>query len=110
LWTDCVKRGISLAQLAVWTSTAPARLAGLQGHVGSIEPGKHANFVAFDTAATFKVTPEALHYRHKISPYMGEILSGVVRATWLRGECVFSAGEFPSTPRGREYALSCHLS
>jgi allantoinase len=110
LWTDCIKRGISLAQLSEWTSAAPARLAGLQGHVGSIEPGKNANLVAFDTAATFEVTPEILHYRHKISPYMGETLNGVVRSTRLRGEKVFNAGEFPAAPRGREYALSLHLT
>lgn len=110
LWTDCVKRGISLARLSEWTSAAPARLAGLQGHVGSIEPGKHANFVAFDTSASFVITPDKLHYRHKISPFMGETLSGVVRSTWLRGERVFADGEFPSVPRGREYALSLHLA
>jgi allantoinase len=110
LWTDCVERGISLAQLVEWTSAAPARLAGLQAHVGSIEAGKHANFVAFDAAASFEVAAEGLHYRHRISPYMGETLSGVVRSTWLRGERVFAHGEFPAGPRGREYALSLHLA
>jgi allantoinase len=110
LWTDCLRRGITLAQLVEWTSAAPARLAGLQGHVGSIEAGKHANFVAFDADAKFAVTAEGLHYRHKISPYMGENLNGVVRSTWLRGEKVFAGGEFPAAPRGREYALSFHLA
>jgi allantoinase len=110
LWTDCVRRGFSLADLAQWMSAAPATLAGLQGHVGSIEPGKHANFVAFDTDASFTVAAEGLHYRHKISPYMGETLSGVVRSTWLRGERVFADGEFPAAPRGQEYALSFELA
>ncbi len=110
VWTDCVRRRIPLTQLAEWMSGAPARLAGIQAHVGSIEPGKHANFVAFDTQANFTVTVEALHYRHKISPYMGEMLNGVVRSTWLRGERVFAGGECPAPPRGREYALSCHLA
>ncbi|HEY5329495.1 MAG TPA: allantoinase AllB [Acidobacteriaceae bacterium] len=110
MWTDCVRRGFSLGELATWMSAAPARLAGLAGHVGSIEPGKHANLVAFDTGATFTVTAEGLHYRHKISPYMGETLHGVVRSTWLRGERVLANGEFPSAPRGREYALSFELA
>jgi allantoinase len=110
LWTDCVQHGVSLAQLVEWTSAAPARLAGLQAHVGSIEAGKHANFVAFDTPASFVVSDDKLHYRHRISPYMGETLSGVVRSTWLRGERVFAEGEFPAPPRGREYALSLHLA
>lgn len=110
VWTDCLQRRIALPQLAQWMSAAPAKLAGLDGHVGSIQPGKHANFVAFDTAESFKVTAEKLHYRHKISPYMGAVLHGVVRSTWLRGERIFDGGKFPAPPRGREYALSCHLA
>ncbi len=110
LWTECVKRNISLSKLSQWTSGAPAQLAGIAMQVGSIQPGKHANLIAFDTDAFATVTPERLHYRHPISPYMGERLRGVVRSTWLRGERVFHDGTFPGTPRGREYALSCSLS
>jgi allantoinase len=113
VWTDCVRRGFSLSQLAQWTSAAPAKLAGLSTYDGSIEPRKHANLVAFDDEASFTVTPDVLHYRHKISPYMGEQLRGIVRSTWLRGLCVFdnrgSTPQFPAAPRGREYALSCSL-
>jgi len=80
--------------------------------VGSIEAGKHANLVAFDAEASYVVASEMLHYRHRISPYMGATLRGVVRKTWLRGECVFDAASkdlFGVTPRGREYAVSCDL-
>jgi allantoinase len=118
VWTAAQQRGCTLTQLAQWLSAAPAALAGLSAQVGSIEPGKHANLVAFDPEAAFTVTPEVLHYRHKISPYMGLTLRGVVRSTWLRGERVFNRSEtsdgstdvFADTPRGREYALSCSLS
>jgi len=51
------------------------------------------------------VRPEDLHYRHKISPYMGERLRGVVKATYLRGEVVFENGAFADEVRGREYAV-----
>ena len=43
------------------------------------QPGRDANFVIFDTEAEFTVTPDILHYRHPISPYMGERLRGVVK-------------------------------
>jgi allantoinase len=112
VWTEAQQRGCSLSQVATWMSSAPARLAGLLGEVGAIEPGMHANLVAFDTDASFVVTPELLHYRHRISPYMGETLRGIVRGTWLRGELVYdpaSSNVFAVTPRGREYALSCVL-
>jgi allantoinase len=44
-----------------------------------------------------------LHYRHPISPYLGEKLCGKVEATYLRGQPVFVDGTFPGVPRGREY-------
>ena len=117
LWTQAHTRGCTLTQLAQWTSTAPARLTGLSERMGSIEAGKHANLVAFDPDAHITVAPELLHYRHTISPYMGERLLGVVRKTWLRGEPVFTrSGDAPRftdtfavTPRGREHTVSCSL-
>jgi allantoinase len=110
LWTEAQARGFTLNDLARWTSSAPAELAGLTKFIGSIEPGKHANLVAFDADASITITPDILHYRHKISPYMGETLRGVVRTTWLRGEKIFTRTDsgdiFPNPPKGREYALS----
>ncbi|HEX4154864.1 MAG TPA: allantoinase AllB [Acidobacteriaceae bacterium] len=114
LWTECSQRNIPLTQLMQWTSTAPAKLAGLSAEVGSIKPAMHANLVAFDTEAIFTVTPEYLHYRHPISPYIGESLRGLVRSTWLRGERIYQHAQngavFLGTPHGREYALSCSLT
>jgi allantoinase len=109
LWTGCTARNIPLTRLANWTSLAPAHLAGIATQVGSIEPGKHANLVAFDPDATLTVTRAILHYRHPISPYMGQTLRGVVRSTWLRGTRVFdnrgATPLFPVPPAGREYTL-----
>jgi len=114
LWTDCVARGIPLAKLVEWVSNKPARMAGVGVHAGAIAPGMHANLVAFDKEARFTLAPEHLHYRHAISPYIGETLRGVVRSTWLRGERVYENRDgrvtFADTPRGREYALSCSLA
>ena len=110
LWTECTRRELTLSQLSHWTSAAPAHLAGLATHIGSIEPGKHANLIAFDPEATSTLTEAMLHYRHKISPYLGETLRGQVRTTWLRGHPVFTRqnnkDEFPTPPQGREHQLS----
>ena len=110
LWTECSRRGVTLPQLAEWTAAAPARLAGLSSLIGSIAPGRHANLVAFDTESSFQLTADRLYYRHALSPYLNETLRGSVRATWLRGACVFRDGAFPAPPGGREYALSCSLA
>jgi allantoinase len=113
IWTQAHARGCTLSQIAQWTAAAPATLAGLCSHSGAIAPGMNANLVAFDPDAHLTVTPEVLHYRHKISPYMGQRLRGVVRGTWLRGEKVFTRSDegdvFAVTPRGREATLSCSL-
>jgi allantoinase len=106
LWTECTRREIPLTRLVEWTSAAPAKLAGLSTHIGSIEPGKQANLIAFDPEATFTLTKDMLHYRHKISPYLGETLRGKVHTTWLRGQPVYTQGTFPNPPQGREHQLS----
>jgi allantoinase len=105
IWTDAVSRGFALSDVVRWMSAAPARLAGFSDRVGSLEAGREANFVVFDPEAEFVATPEKLHYRHAISPYMGEQLKGVVEATYLRGEPVYRAGHFISSARGRELTL-----
>jgi len=101
MWTDCERRGFSLVDLCKWMSTAPAKLAGLSERVGSLEVGRDANFVVFKDRGGFAVRPQDLYYRHQISPYMDERLLGAVKATYLRGECVFEDGTF-AEPRGRE--------
>jgi allantoinase len=102
VWTDASRRGFGLEDIARWMSFAPATLAGFAGRIGSLEAGREANFVVFDPEAEFIVTPERLHYRHAISPYMGESLKGEVDATYLRGEAVYRGGKFTSGTRGRE--------
>ncbi len=105
VWTGASHRGFSLDDVARWMSTAPAALAGLSSRAGSLEAGREASFVVFHPEAEFVVTPDKLHFRHPISPYVGETLLGVVEATYLRGEPVYRAGEFISGPRGRELTL-----
>jgi allantoinase len=105
VWSDASRRGFTLDHIVRWMSAAPAALAGISGRVGALEPGRAANFVVFDAEAEFAVTPERLHTRHAISPYVGERLRGEVVATYLRGEAVYRAGEFAAGARGRELRL-----
>ncbi len=104
MWTEASARGFTVRDIARWMSGAPAALAGLRHSVGAIEPGRHANFVVFNPDAEFVVTEDVLHYRHKVSPYIGEHLKGRVCTTVLRGETVFADGNFPGANIGREYA------
>jgi len=102
MWTEASQRGFSLMDIARWMSEGPARLAGCHSRKGRIAAGYDADLVVFYPEANFKVTTERLHYRHPVSPYVGESLRGVVKATYLRGQPVFVDGTFPGEPRGRE--------
>jgi allantoinase len=103
MYTEASKRGFSLSDIANWMSEAPATLAGCHAEKGRLAAGHHADFVVFDPESEFLVSEDRLHYRHPVSPYLGEKLRGVVKATYLRGRKVFSDGEFPGEPTGMEY-------
>jgi allantoinase len=100
------QRGVAvddaMAHLGKWMAAGPAKLAGLAGRKGALTVGADADFVVFDPEAVWTVKKSDLHFRHKLSPYLGAKLRGRVEETWLRGERVFSAGKWVENPRGRE--------
>jgi allantoinase len=102
VYTDAGKRGFALTDVARWMAEGSAKLAGCHKRKGRIAPGYDADFVVFDPDNEFVVTEDWLYYRHPVSPYLGERLRGVVKATYLRGTLVFTKGEFLGKPRGRE--------
>jgi allantoinase len=104
MYTEASKRGFSLNDISRWMSSAPANLAGCQTRKGRLAPGCDADFVVFDPESEFVVSEDRLHYRHPVSPYLGEKLRGVVKATYLRGHLIFSGGQFPGEPIGVEYS------
>jgi allantoinase len=100
VWTEARRRGFDLSHLGRWMAEAPARLAGLTGRKGQLAPGCDADVVVFDPEATFTVEAARLHHRHPLTPYEGRLLSGVVRATWLRGQKIYDQGELVAEPQG----------
>ncbi len=103
--TEAQARGFTLDHVVRWMSQAPASLAGLSHKTGALAPNREANFILFDAEKAFTATPDKLHYRHPISPYLNETLRGAVQSTWLRGEPVYQNATFTDTPRGREVKL-----
>ena len=41
-----------------------------------------------------------LQHRHKLTPYAGQVLRGVVEATYLRGTKIYERGEFMNEAAG----------
>jgi len=97
-WTEARRRGFGVADLARWLCDAPARLAGFDGRKGRIAEGFDADFVVWDPEAEFRVEPSVIRHRHKLTPYLGRRLAGVVEATYLRGEVIYERGRDSSGP------------
>jgi allantoinase len=94
LWTEALERGYTINHLAEWLCLAPARLVGLDKRKGAIAAGFDADLVIWNPQGVFRVEPQMIHHRHKLTPYAGRSLSGIVEATYLRGEKVYDRGQF----------------
>jgi allantoinase len=83
LWTEASRRGLTLSQVVNWTSHAPGRVFGIEAGIKVDSP---ANLVVFDPHHEWRVEPDQLLHRHKVTPYAGHELRGRVVETWLRGK------------------------
>jgi allantoinase len=92
--------GLHPSRIAQLTSGFAARRFGLRSR-GEIAVGYDADFSLVDFAATQTVFPEMLHQRHRITPYIGRRLRGVVRTTIRRGEMIYRDGAITARMRGR---------
>lgn len=100
LWSVTQKKGGQPGDLVKWLCESPAALIGQSGRRGRIARGAIADLVVWDPSATFLVTEAGLHHKHKVTPYLGERLAGVVEHTWLAGVRVFEDGVFRKLSQG----------
>ena len=48
----------------------------------------------------FVLQPEALRFRHKLSPYLGQYFEGQIQSVYLRGRAVYHDGGIIGAPIG----------
>jgi len=92
VWTEAQRRGYSFHDLAKWLCANPARQVDLESRKGVIATGHDADFVIWDPYREITVNAADLHHRHKLTPYDGQRLNGVVRKTFLRGKEIYDDG------------------
>jgi allantoinase len=95
---------VDLQSIARLMCSGPASIAGIAK--GRIESGYDADFVIWSPEESFRVTPEIVQHRHKVTPYAGEEFRGVVKATYVRGRKVWEDGRAIGTPSGQWIAKS----
>jgi allantoinase len=93
-WSGASVRGFGVSDLARWMSLAPAALAALSDRKGAIAVGRDADLVVWDPDGELVVDPCSLQQRHKLTPYAGMRLRGIVRRTYLRGRLVWDRDEW----------------
>jgi allantoinase len=103
VWTEAARRGFNEQDIVRWMSAGPAKLAGLSKQKGKIAAGCDADLVVWDPAEEFSVDPSLLHHRHKLTPYAGRQMRGVVKQTYVRGLPVLGA----SAPGGAVLRRKC---
>jgi len=100
VWTEAQRRGFSLHEVAKWLCDKPARQVNLEARKGTIGVGHDADFVIWDPQREFTVNAATLYHRHKITPYDGEQLTGVVQKTFLRGRKIYDDGRIGAQAMG----------
>ena len=81
--------GLSLERVVRLTSFIPASILGLSHRKGRLAPGLDADFAVLDEAVEWTVHARSLHGLQRTTPFEGRRLVGRVRATYLRGHCIF---------------------
>ncbi|HKR23517.1 MAG TPA: allantoinase AllB [Pyrinomonadaceae bacterium] len=100
VWTEARRRGVSLRDVAKWLCENPARQVRLESRKGTIAAGCDADLIVWNPDREFVVDAAALQHRHKLTPYHGEVLHGVVENTFLRGRKIYDGVDLRPQPTG----------
>lgn len=104
LWTEGRKRGLTLQNLVHWLSSIPAQRTKLNDRKGEIAIGHDADFVIWRPESTWEVKKENIHFKNKLSPYVGTTFYGCIDQTIVRGQTVYLAKRdypFETAPLGQ---------
>ena len=96
-YSEGVAKGrLTVERMVDVLATSPARLFGL-ARKGAIEPGRDADLVLFDPAASRTMRAADLHHTSDYTPYEGLALTGEVRSVFVRGRPIIRDGAFVGT-------------
>ena len=104
---DLIYQGVVAGELTLprWVelcSTTPARMFGLYGRKGVIQPGADADIVVYDPNGTTVISADAHHMNMDYSAYEGITIDGRVDTVLSRGTILIADGAYHgATGHGR---------
>ncbi len=101
IWKGAESRAIPIAKIAELLSSNVAEFLGLGARKGKIAIGYDADLVVWNPEESFEVDESMIHFRHKVTPYLGEKMKGKVERTYVSGHKVFDNGQFKNLSKGR---------
>ena len=87
-WT-ALKENMSLEKFIPLVTAHPAKFIGVDKTKGKIALGYNADLVVWNPHEKKRIITGDILFRHKISPYIGEELSGLVQRTIINGSTVY---------------------
>lgn len=100
IWTSAQRRGFQIADVSRWMSSSVADFIGFKQSKGYLKEGYDADIVIWNPEEKFTVKTKDIHFRHRITPYEGQELLGVVKQTYVSGKKVFDHGTIGLPPSG----------
>lgn len=100
LWTMGQQYALSLERLNEVLCVAPAKFIGYEDKKGKIELGYDADFVIWSPETSYVVTKDIIQAKHKVSPYEGKTLQGVIHHTMVNGNFVWGNNQLKKENQG----------
>jgi len=100
-WTKAKVHGFSMADISQLMSSNVAAFLKMENRKGKIAKGYDADLTVWDPEDSFEVTKEIINFRHKITPYLGHQLDGIIRRTYVAGDLVYNDGAFDAFGKGK---------
>jgi len=98
-WT-ALKEIISVEKFIPLLSSKPAEFINAKNK-GEIKIGMDADFVIWNPGQKRAVSKEDILFRHKISPYIGEELFGIIERTIVNGDTIFQNNKIINQNKGK---------
>jgi allantoinase len=100
-WTKAKEGGFTIIDVAKLMSYNVAKYLNMEKQKGKIAVGYDADLMIWNPEKVFKVTKDNIQFRHKVTPYEGFELNGVVEKTFLGGHKVYDNGVFKELSNGK---------